>query len=132
MNTSSRDAGIPVLTEIIEPPSGEIAGPEAPAVVLPPPEPPSIEAMEAHAAATWSDEEWNRLERKIRERILRQILGRIDTLLEQRVRDTLADVLQTAVEKLANDIKGGLHQSLEDIVSRAIAQEITRLQIPKK
>jgi catalase len=133
MNPFSRDAGIPVLTEIIEAPAESAAS--KPPVVAPaatPIEEISVEALEAEMRAHWSDEEWNRLERKIRERILRQILARIDSVLEQQVRDHLADVLQTAVDALATDIKSGLHQSLEQVVARAVSQEITRLQTTKK
>lgn len=133
MSKPSSDAGIPLLTEVI-------AAPAVPVPDAPPADPPALaqalepspEALEAQAVASWSEEQWSRLERKIRERILRQILARTDALLEQRVRDTLADVLQTAVETLANEIRGSLHQGLEDIVTRAVSQEIARLQTAKK
>lgn len=129
MNPFSRDASIPVLTEIIESP-GEQSFQETPATT--PADVPldeyNVEALEAEMLSHWSDEEWNRLERKIRERILSRILARIDSVLEQQVRDHLADVLQVAVEGLATDIKSGLHQSLEQVVARAVSDEITRLQ----
>ena len=130
MNPFSRDAGIPVLTEIIETPDLKEPVPEAPAAVpeTEPTEEYSVEALEAEMLARWSTEEWNRLERKIRERILSRILARIDAVLEQQVRDHLADVLQLAVEALATDIKSGLHQSLEQVVARAVSDEIARLQ----
>jgi hypothetical protein len=79
-----------------------------------------------------NEEQWNRLEREVTERVLYQVLERIDFVLEQRVRDNLADVLQTAVERLAADIKSGLEQSLKEVVTRAVTQEITRLQTEKK
>lgn len=133
MNTPSRDAGIPVLTEIIDP----LVMDAAPAVEpAPRPAEPvkkrNAEISEAEATVNWKDEEWYRLERKIRERILRQVMGRIDAVLEQHVRDRLADVLQNAVQGLATEIKTGLQQSLEEVVSRAVSQEITRLQTTKK
>jgi hypothetical protein len=130
MNPFSRDAGIPVLTEIIETPDLDESVPEAPAVVpaIEPPEEYSVEALEAEMLSRLSGEEWNRLERKIRERILSRILARIDAVLEQQVRDHLADVLQLAVEALATEIKSGLHQSLEQVVARAVSDEIARLQ----
>ena len=76
-------------------------------------------------------EKWQQLEADISERITRQVLQRIDFVLEQRVRDSLADVLQIAVEGLSKEIKRGLHQTLEDVISRAVAQEIARLQPSK-
>ncbi|OGB22210.1 MAG: hypothetical protein A3I66_17725 [Burkholderiales bacterium RIFCSPLOWO2_02_FULL_57_36] len=130
MKPFSRDAGIPVLTEVIDSPPAEgislMTQADAPAAV--PAEEYNVEALEAEMLSHWNDEEWNRLERKIRERILTRILGRIDAVLEQQVRDHLADVLQIAVEGLATDIKSGLHQSLEQVVTSAVSQEITRLQ----
>lgn len=130
MNPFSRDAGIPVLTEIIETPEAEEPAVEAPAAApsVEPAEQYSVEALEAEMLSHWSSEDWNRLERKIRERILSRILARIDAVLEQQVRDHLADVLQLAVEGLATDIKSGLHQSLEQVVARAVSDEMTRLQ----
>ena len=78
-----------------------------------------------------SAQDWEQLEINISERISRQVLSRIDVVLEQRVRDSLADVLQLSVEGLAMDIKRGLHQTLEDVISLAVAQEIARLQTSK-
>jgi hypothetical protein len=39
--------------------------------------------------------------------------------------------LQTAVEGLANEIKQGLQVTLEEVIARAVAQEITRLKSTK-
>lgn len=131
MNNS--DAGIPVLTEIIPAPQPGAAAENK--HFEPAPEPEEIEGvatLEARAASEWDDEKWNRMEREIRARILQQVLERIDFVLEQRVRDSLADVLQIAVEGLAADIKDGLQRTVKDIVTRAVAQEITKLQSSKK
>ncbi len=129
MNSSSRDPGIPVLTEIIDSPEQESASamPEQ-TIGATRFDEHNVEALEVEMLSHWNNEEWKRLERKIRERILRRILGRIDAVLEQQVRDHLADVLQIAVEGLASDIKSGLHESLEQVVANAVSQEIMRLQ----
>jgi hypothetical protein len=100
-----------------------------------------IEAAEADAAPHFTlpslsrqeeDARWEKLEREVRERVLYQLMERIDFVLEQRVRDSLADVLQIAVEKLATEIKGGLRETVKEVVTRAVAQEITKLQATKK
>lgn len=130
MSTFKPDAGIPVLTEIIE----------APVLVAPAPSPATtaashLGAMPAPAASVdpaADAERWERLEQEVRERVLQQVLGRIDFVLEQRVRDSLADVLQTAIEDLANDIRSGLHQTVKDVVTRAVMQEITAARSSKK
>jgi hypothetical protein len=131
MSNSPQDAGIPVLTEIIPVPAAPAQGRaqeepahEAGPVSVPLGVPPRSPAEE--------QERWEKLEREVRERVLYQLLERIDFVLEQRVRDSLADVLQTAVVKLAAEIQGGLHETMKDVVTRAVAQEITKLQATKK
>lgn len=127
----SMDAGIPVLTEIIPVP---LAADMPAAEPAPPASAPALEAdmPGAGAPAALGQAQWERLEQEIRERVLLQVLERIDFVLEQRVRDSLADVLQTAVEKLASEIKGGLHHAIKDVVTRAVTQEITKLQSTKQ
>lgn len=132
MSSTTPDAGIPLLTEVIPGPapaeSKHAVRPQAAAEAVTE----DISTLEARAASILEEEEWDRLEREIRERVLYQIIERIDFVLEQRVRDSLADVLQTAVEGLAADIKGGLHASMRDVVTRAVTHEITKLKSIKK
>ncbi len=76
----------------------------------------------------WLDEEWTRMEQKISERVLTQLLSRIDTVLEERMQEVLSASLQRAME----EIKQGLHQTLGEVVSDAVAQEINNLHFSKK
>lgn len=198
MSTSPRDAGIPMLTEVIEEDATEFTGPpEAAALSLPlplplplpltsplpssadappaafpaylptfaasayaqpaamggqyampvqfapsypiplqPAAPAKAMAVEAPAPAApapsaMSEDEWQRMERRVRERILGQLLSRTDAMLEERIRASMAGVLQQAVDGLAATLRASLHKTLEDVVSRAVAQEISRLQSPK-
>lgn len=132
MSSTTPDAGIPLLTEVIASP--------APADTKHAPVPQAavdavkddVVNLEARAVAMLDEAQWDQLEREIRERVLLQIIDRIDFVLEQRVRDSLADVLQTAVEGLATEIKGGLHASMRDVVTRAVTHEITKLKSAKK
>jgi hypothetical protein len=132
MSNYTPDAGIPVLTEIIPAPQPVLATTVATATAPAVTEKAAVVSLDASADPVRNEEQWNRLEREVTERVLYQVLERIDFVLEQRVRDNLADVLQTAVERLAADIKSGLEQSLKEIVTRAVTQEITRLQTEKK
>lgn len=93
--------------------------------------PPSAETPAAHEAGAWSDSELRDLESELRLRITRQVLGRIDFVLDHRVRNTLTEIVDTAIDALAVEIKRGLHETVTDMVSRAVAQEITRLQSAK-
>lgn len=188
MSTSPRDAGIPMLTEVIEDDAMELVGPPAPEQLmavtaaepaaaaatevpytpplagsayaqpaamggqygppaqftpsyplpLKPAAPASMEwpasVAEAPAAPppAMNEEEWQRMERRVRERILGQLLSRTDAMLEERIRASVAGVLQQAVDGLAATLRASLHKTLEDVVSRAVAQEISRLQSTKK
>lgn len=132
MNKPPQDAGIPVLTEIIAAPARAV-----PPSAFPPVPPPAQAAAEFEAEAVpiahppisgWLDEEWTRLEQRISERVLTQLLNRIDTVLEQRIRDSLAASVQQAVE----EIRQSLQLTLEDVISDAVAQEIDNFQFSKK
>lgn len=134
MNNNTIDTSIPILTEVIgtkPEPSPEIlsANPIVPAIMA---MQENDAGMELPVTPSLSNEEWEILERNISERVLRQVLGRIDFVLEHRVRDSLADALQLAVETVSVEIRRGLHQTLEDVISRAVSQEITKLQSTNK
>lgn len=105
----------------------------APAMPAPPRPAPTELAPRAEAlAAPINDEEWQRMERRVRERILGQLMSRTDAMLEERIRASLGGVIEQAIEGLAASLRLSLHKTLEDVVSRAVAQEITRLQSSKK
>ncbi|NYE61504.1 hypothetical protein FHW58_002711 [Duganella sp. 1224] len=125
MSQASFDASIPVLTEVLkaEPLSDEGAPPApiAPAAQL-----------EADAIDGWTDAEWAVMEHRLSVRIMHQLQSRVDFVLEQRIKDSMADVLSHALHDLTNEIRIGLHDTIEKIVSRAVAQELTHLQAQKK
>jgi len=131
MSNTTMDAGIPLLTEIIPGPSSLPDSVEA-APVVSVQKKEDIVSLQRRAVEEWDEESWDRLEQEIRERVLYQVLERIDFVLEQRVRDGLADVLQMAVERLASDIKSGLHHTMNEVITRAVAQEISKLQATRK
>lgn len=127
---SQFDHSIPVLTEVF---SDKGDKPAAPAQVQPDPERDAVNAgLEQRALATWSDQEWSLLERHLSQRILQQLQGRVDFVLEQRLRDSMEDVLKHAVAGLTSEIRAGLQDTIERIVVRAVAQELTHLQALKK
>jgi len=117
---SAFDASIPVLTEIV----GD-AMPEQ--VAAPAPEP-LAEQLERRATKRWTGEEWSVLERRVTERVLQQLQGRVDFVLEQRVRDAMADAMQRTLEDFTAKLREGLHDALGDIVHQAVTQEIAHLQ----
>jgi hypothetical protein len=137
------DASIPVLTEVVHetPPHAATAAAaadaavaevvvEAPAAqghgagVAPP--------LEARAAAALDEDEWDALELRLCEHILHQLQGRVDFVLHQRVRDSMTEVLQHALSGLTEELRSGLEETIEQIVSRAVAQELAHLKTLKQ
>jgi len=129
---SQFDHSIPVLTEVFS----DQAAVSGPATVTQAPANPERDAVNAHleerAIATWSDEEWTLLERRLSERVLQQLQGRVDFVLEQRLRDSMEDVLKHAIAGLTREIRTGLQDTIERIVVRAVSQELAHLQALKK
>ena len=123
MNPSnSLDISIPMLTEVIA-----VDDPNAPTYPTAS-ETPSVIATTASSSNLMNEQSWEELEKTLRENVLRQLLTRVDFVLEHRVRDGLADVLQTAVDGLAQEIRSGLSKSLEEIIQRTVNQEISKIQ----
>ncbi len=132
---SAFDQSIPVLTEVFgdtpEPPAPRARHDAAPAPVAATPDEVNA-ALEERAIDSWSEPEWNLLERRLSERILQQLQGRVDFVLEQRLRDSMEEVLTHAIAGLTAELRQGLQETIEKIVVRAVAQEITHLQALKK
>lgn len=127
---SAFDASIPLLTEVFQEKVDAVEA-SAPAS-SPAPQDDMSAGLEARAVASWSEPEWNLLERRLSERILQQLQGRVDFVLEQRLRDSMEAVLQRTLDGLTEEIGKGLQQTIEQIVLRAVAQEIAHLQALKK
>ncbi len=137
LSDNTQNDWIPVLTEVIAPGQIDQSAPAPPPFRMNPTAIDATPAVSTTASTTaqrlpLTEQEWEQLEQKLNERILRQLQSRIDFVLEQRIRDSLADVLQLAMIGLTKDIKQGLQQTLEDVIGRAVTQEITHLQTGKK
>lgn len=115
------DASIPVLTEVLDDQPAPAPAVDTMAVVLAEPALPAAPA-----------DEWEMLQEQLSERILRQLQSRVDFVLEQRIKDSMEEVLGHALRGLTTEIRHGLHDTLSKIVSRAVAQELTHLQAQKK
>ena len=121
--TPAFDASIPVLTEIMRD--------DAPAPAAPTPPVPAAAAAAAEAPELPAPDDadgWEALERRVAESVLHQLSSRVDFVLEQRIKDSIAEVLDHALHSLTLEIREGLHDTIGKIVSRAVQQEITHLQ----
>jgi len=130
------DASIPVLTEVVvesstpSAPSASAAptAPAAPVAVEDGDDANTPEALERRAADRWSGEQWSVMERRLTERVLQQLQGRIDFVLEQRLRDGIAEAVDKAMAGFSAEIRSGLNDTLGQAVTRAVSQEIAHLQ----
>ena len=128
------DASIPVLTEVVNGQPDQRSAP-ASAAASTAPEAVAVEEaadfgqqMERRAIDRWSGEQWSVMERRVTNRILQQLQGRVDFVLEQRLRDGIAEAVERAMGELADELRVGLQATLGDVVSRAVSQEIAYLQ----
>jgi hypothetical protein len=109
------DESIPVLTEVV---------PEsAPAPVAEPqsePEPPAPRELD--------DDAWRALEERLVARVLDRLQDRVELVLEDQVRSSMAPVLDQVVTRLATELRDGLQLTVEQVVTRAVAQELAHLR----
>lgn len=103
------DSHIPVLTDVLSKAQEEV--------------------KPAHDVS--SEQALAQLAQTVQENVLHQLLTRINFVLEHRIKDGLAEVLQTAVDSLVKDIRQGLNNSLEELIHRTISQEISKIQSQK-
>jgi hypothetical protein len=130
---SAFDHNIPVLTEVFSDRQAKDRRADEVADTPTAAELDAINAdLETRAIDGWTEPQWNLLERRLSERILQQLQGRVDFVLEQRLRDSMEDVLKHAIAGLTEEIQDGLQQTIEQIVRRAVAQELIHLQALKK
>lgn len=121
------DASIPVLTEIMRDDAPPAPAPAA-EVQAPAEQSRSVEAEAISLPAPDDADAWDALERRLSERVLQQLSNRVDFVLEQRIKDSMAEVLNHALHALTVEIRDGLHDTIGKIVARAVQQEITHLQ----
>ena len=112
MNQPSRDE-LPILLDVIVP--GQIPMP-APV------------ASELEPASHRTDAEWSSLEHELRDAVLKNVQGRIDGVLEQHLRESVAQAVEHAFSGLALELKGRVRDTVREVVTRAVAQELSRLR----
>jgi hypothetical protein len=110
MTKSPAEEELPILTDVL------VAG------QIPLPEP------EISRGTPRSAEEWEAIEREMREAVLRGLHTRIDAALDQRVRDVIAHIQEPIMQELSNALRNGLNDTVRDVIHRAVSQEISRLR----
>ena len=161
MSHASLDNGIPLLTEVIAPletvaqpvaPAAANAPPVPPVARLeaardaapnaaldvtsdavPDAAPVPVATPPVHIELPANDQRAadRKLEHDITGRVLQQMLIGVDAMLEPRIRDSLADILQSASASLVADIRHGLQQTLGEMISTAVALELEKHRFEK-
>ncbi|MYN44114.1 hypothetical protein GTP23_03405 [Pseudoduganella sp. FT93W] len=126
----SFDASIPVLTEVMK--VDALGDDLLPGEAAPPRRAELAAQLEEDAIENWTDAEWEAMEHRLSSRIMQRLLSRVDFVLEQRIKDSMAEVLNHALRDLTNEVRVGLHDTIEKIVARAVTQELIHLQARKK
>ncbi len=126
----SFDASIPVLTEVMK--VDALSDDLLPGESAPPRRTDLAAQLEEDAIENWTDAEWEAMEHRLSSRIMQRLLSRVDFVLEQRIKDSMAEVLNHALRDLTNEVRVGLHDTIEKIVARAVTQELIHLQARKK
>ena len=122
MSQQPFDPGIPLLTEVL-------LGPEVAEVAPAIPAEPVVEATPA-LPPTLAQPDWDAIEARLTQRILHQVQGKIDHLLEERIAHVLQTALQNALIGMRGALRADLQQSLEQIVAHAVSQELGYLHPP--
>ncbi|MBW8898495.1 MAG: hypothetical protein JF619_10375 [Massilia sp.] len=113
------DESIPVLTEVVAETAPAPAAPAEPETPVPAP---------AQEARELDDDAWRALEERLVARVLDRLQDRVELVLEDQVRSSMAPVLDHVVMRLATELRDGLQQTVEHVVARAVAQELAHLR----
>jgi hypothetical protein len=100
-----------------EPPSASSAAPSAEPSAEPEPEAQPAGATTVPAAVT---------EAQITRRVMADLQGQLDLMLEVRVRETLAPILARAGDAIVRDARKELTAALREIVSLSVCRELRR------
>ena len=112
---------VPTLTEVVRltgaPAAGAVTGQASTAWARTEPAP--LEDLRPAPASAAGEEE-------LVQRVLADVQRQIDLMLEVKLREVLTPALTRATDALMREARTELASALRDIVSRAVAQEITR------
>jgi hypothetical protein len=141
MNTPPAFDEIPVLTEVVAETVAETADDPADdpaddgvdivagvAETLPRFDSVPEHAQQMDAPRELDDDAWRVLEERLVARVLDRLQDRIELVLEDQLRIGMAPILDHVVARLAVDLRAGLQQTVEQVVTRAVAQELQHLK----
>lgn len=120
MNGLAKNPRIPVLTDILH-------SPEKKRTPVPVKSPAPVKSS-VPAKAPIDKLPWNELEERLTGRIRKQVMGRLDFVLDDNLSQHVSSVLEQAVSLLADEIRHDMQKTLEVIVTHAISAELEQLR----
>ena len=114
MNELAKNPGIPVLTDILH-------SPEKKRTPIPVKSP-------VHAKTSIDRLAWNELEERLTGRIRKQVMERLDFVLDDNLSQHVSSTLEQVVTLLTDEIKHDMQKTLEVIVTHAISAELQQLK----
>ena len=111
---------VPTLTEVVEPLLPVPGGSPVAQPTVPPGAAAPMPAPASTAAQTAVDEQ------ALVERVLAELQRRIEPVLEQRLRETLAPTLALVAEMLVHDSRDQLTGVLREMAARAVADALAK------
>ncbi|MCL1886364.1 MAG: hypothetical protein FWG01_00265 [Betaproteobacteria bacterium] len=114
MNKFVKNPKIPVLTDILQSPEKK-------------PAPASIKPATSVAAAL-DTLPWDELEERLTGRIRKQVIERLNFVLDNNISQHVSSILEQMAMMLAEEIKHDMHKTLEVIVTNTISAELQRLK----
>lgn len=114
---------VPTLTEVVripEPAPAATAVPSPPEPAFARTEPAPLQPVASPQPAASLDED------AVVQRVLADLQRQIDLMLEVKLREVLTPALTRATDALMREARTELASTLRDVVSRAVAQELSR------
>jgi hypothetical protein len=86
-------------------------------------------AAAAPAPAIDEEAHWRQLAQDIHEQVLQQLLGQVNSLLQQQVAEQMAIAFEHVTQQLTAQIQVNLEQALQQSVRLAVEQEIEKTRM---
>lgn len=130
------DDGIPVLTDLVRPETVPGATPTAAAHIEITQQLPAVNraspTTSTDQAAAEEDERLDALSLRIQSRVLAGLTGRIDPIIEQRLRESLTGLLEQVLAEMTAELKATTQTIVRDAVAQAVAAELAELHKSKR
>jgi hypothetical protein len=129
--TSADAAFAPTAPVVSAAPDG-LAAPAGPAATLPEPVAPAPLAhapAPAPAPAPIAPALPDVSEAQLAQRVLADVQKQIDGMLDFRLREAMAPILARHSEALVRDLRDELKRTMQDVVTRSVAQEMAKLRL---